>query len=100
MSPMFGPAVVSNPTGGFPSGTMDIGTLGGGTNWPGAGFNPDTQVVFAPAANDGVSMMGLVPLPEGLSDLKYDEGIGSHRARPAAGQTAIRADHRHQSQHR
>jgi len=33
-------------------------------------------VVFAPAANDGVSMMGLVPMPEGLSDLKYDEGIG------------------------
>jgi len=26
MSPMFGPAVVSNATGGFPSGTMDIGT--------------------------------------------------------------------------
>ena len=47
MGPMFGPAVVSNPTGGFPSGTMDIGTCGGGTNWPGAGFNPETQVVFA-----------------------------------------------------
>ena len=76
MSPMFGPAVVSNPTGGFPSATMDIGTLGGGTNWPGAGFNPTTSVVFAPAANAGVSMMGLVPLPEGLSDMKYVEGIG------------------------
>ena len=55
----------------LPSGAMDIGTLGGGTNWPGAGFNPETHVVFAPAANAGVSMMGLVPLPEGLSDLKY-----------------------------
>src|ERR1700759_11053 len=54
MAGMFGPAVVSNPTGGFPSGTMDIGTLGGGTNWPGAGFNPETQVVFAPAGNAGV----------------------------------------------
>jgi quinoprotein glucose dehydrogenase len=77
--------VVSNPTGGFPSGAMDIGTLGGGTNWPGAGFNPTTQVVFAPAANDGVSMMGLVPLPEGLSDLKYDEGIGGQVFRIGAG---------------
>jgi quinoprotein glucose dehydrogenase len=85
MSPMFGPAVVSNPTGGFPSGTMDIGTLGGGTNWPGAGFNPETQVVFAPAANAGVSMEGLVPLPEGLSDLKYDEGIGGQVFRINAG---------------
>ena len=52
---MFGPAVVSNPTGGFPSATMDIGTVGGGTNWPGAGFNPETHVVFAPALNAGVS---------------------------------------------
>jgi quinoprotein glucose dehydrogenase len=85
MSPMFGPAVVSNPTGGYPSGTMDIGTLGGGTNWPGAGFNPETQVVFAPAANAGVSMEGLVPLPEGLSDLKYDEGIGGQIFRINAG---------------
>jgi quinoprotein glucose dehydrogenase len=76
MSPEFGPAVVSNPTGGFPSGTMLIGNAGGGTNWPGAGFNPETQVVFAPAVNDGAFPLGLVPLPEGLSDLKYDQGTG------------------------
>ena len=53
---------------------MDIGTLGGGTNWPGAGFNPETHVVFAPAANAGVSLMGLVAPPAGLTDIKYLEG--------------------------
>ena len=74
MSPMFGPAVVSKVGG--PYGTMDIGTLGGGTNWPGAGFNPETHVVFAPAANAGVSMMGVVAPPAGLTDLKYLEGVG------------------------
>ncbi|HVZ28160.1 MAG TPA: hypothetical protein VG798_05840, partial [Rhizomicrobium sp.] len=76
MAPLFGPAVVSNPTGGFPSGTMLIAYAGGGTNWPGSGFNPETQTVFAPAVNDGAYPLGLVPLPEGLSDLKYDQGIG------------------------
>jgi quinoprotein glucose dehydrogenase len=76
MGPMYTPAVLSNPQGKYPSATMDIGTLGGGTNWPGAGFNPETHVAFMPAANAGVSLMGLVPLPEGLSDLKYDEGVG------------------------
>ena len=74
MSPMFGPSVVSKVGG--PYGTMDIATLGGGTNWPGAGFNPETHVVFAPAANAGVSMMGLVEPPAGLTNLKYLEGIG------------------------
>jgi quinoprotein glucose dehydrogenase len=76
MSPEFGPAVVSNPNGSYPSGTMLIGNAGGGTNWPGSGFNPETQTVFAPAVNDGAFPLGLVPLPEGLSDLKYDQGTG------------------------
>ena len=75
MSPIFGPAVVSSPTG-YPKGTLLIGYAGGGTNWPGAGFNPESATVFAPAVNDGVSGLGLVPLPEGLSDLKYDQGMG------------------------
>ena len=44
MGPMFGPAVVSKPNGGFPRRMLDIGTPGGGTNWPGAGFNPETHV--------------------------------------------------------
>jgi len=85
MSPEFGPAVVSNPNGGFPSGTMLIGNAGGGTNWPGAGFNPETQVVFAPAVNDGAFPLGLVPLPEGLSDLKYDQGTGGQIFRISGG---------------
>ena len=74
MAPLFGPPVVGNPNGP-PKGTLLIGYAGGGTNWPGSGFNPETQTVFAPAVNDGVSGLGLVPLPEGLSNLKYDQGV-------------------------
>ena len=86
MAPLFGPAVVGNPNGP-PKGTLLIGYAGGGTNWPGSGFNPETQTVFAPAVNDGVSGLGLVPLPEGLSDLKYDQGMAGQvfRIQGAAG---------------
>jgi quinoprotein glucose dehydrogenase len=82
-SPVFEPPVVSNPTGGYPSAMLGTAP-GAGTNWPGSGFNPETQVVFAPSGN-GVSLQGLVPLPEGLSDLKYDAGTGGQVFRISGG---------------
>ena len=85
MAPMYGPAVVSNPQGKYPTATLDIGGLSGGTNWPGAGFNPETHVAFLPALNAGISMMGLVAPPEGLTDLKYLEGTGGQPFRIGAG---------------
>jgi quinoprotein glucose dehydrogenase len=72
MGPMFSPALLGKVGG--PYAVVDIGDLGGGTNWPGAGFNPETHVVFAPAANAGVSLMGLVEPPPGLTDNRYLEG--------------------------
>ncbi len=83
MGPMFSPAIVSKPGG--PYGVIDIGNLGGGTNWPGAGFNPETHVVFAPAANAGVVFFGLVEPPPGLTDNKYLEGVGGQPFRIAGG---------------
>jgi len=53
MGPMFLPAVVSKVGG--PLASLTIGTLGGGTNWPGASYDPETHTVFAQAANAGVS---------------------------------------------
>jgi quinoprotein glucose dehydrogenase len=85
MGPMYLPAVVSDAKGGYPSASLTIGGLSGGTNWPGAGFNPETHVAFLPALNAGVSLFGLVPLPDGLSDLKYDEGVGGQVFRISAG---------------
>ena len=82
---MYGPPVVSDPKGGYPSAVLDIGGLSGGTNWPGAGFDPETHVAFLPALNAGVSLFGLVPLPEGLSNLKYVEGVGGQVFRIGSG---------------
>jgi quinoprotein glucose dehydrogenase len=72
MGPMFQPSVVSKYP--YPLGALEIGTLVGGTNWPGAGYDPQTHTVFAPAANAGVAIMGLVEPPPGLTDNKYLEG--------------------------
>src|SRR5947208_1127930 len=72
MGPMFLPAVVSKVGG--PLAALTIGTLGGGTNWPGAAYDPETHTVFAQAANAGVSALGLVEPPPGYSDMRYLAG--------------------------
>ena len=79
MGPMFLPAVVSKLPG--PLAALTIGTLGGGTNWPGAGYDPETDTAFAPAANAGVSPLGLVEPPEGFSDIRYLAGVAGQKFR-------------------
>jgi quinoprotein glucose dehydrogenase len=79
MGPMFLSAVVSKLPGPFAA--LTIGTLGGGTNWPGAGYDPESQTVFAPAANAGVAPLGLVEPPEGFSDIRYLAGVAGQKFR-------------------
>jgi quinoprotein glucose dehydrogenase len=79
MGPMFLPAVLSKVGG--PYSALTIGTLGGGTNWPGAGYDPETHTVFAPAANAGVSPLGLVEPPKGFSDIRYLPGVAGQEFR-------------------
>src|SRR6516164_8980917 len=43
--PMFNPPVVSKIGG--PMAALTIGTTGGGTNWPGAAYDPETHTVYA-----------------------------------------------------
>jgi quinoprotein glucose dehydrogenase len=79
MGPMFLPAVVSKVGG--PLASLTIGTLGGGTNWPGASYDPETHTVYASAANAGVSPLGLVEPPPGFSDIKYVAGVAGREFR-------------------
>src|SRR5581483_2287613 len=72
LGPMFLPGVVSKAEG--PVAALTIGTTGGGTNWPGAGADPETHIVYAQAANAGVAPIGLVEPPPGFSDIKYVAG--------------------------
>jgi len=71
--PMFVPPVVS--VAGGPLAAMTIGTLNGGTNWPGAAYDPETHVVYAPASNASIAPIGLVEPPKEFgSDLRYVMG--------------------------
>jgi len=72
LGPMFLPGVVSKVDG--PLAALTLGTAGGGTNWPGAGADPETHVVYAQAANAGVVPIGLVEPPTGFSDIRYVAG--------------------------
>src|SRR6516164_4507631 len=72
LGPMFLPGVVSKVEG--PLAALTLGTAGGGTNWPGAGADPETHIVYAQAANTGITPIGLVEPPPGFSDIKYVAG--------------------------
>jgi quinoprotein glucose dehydrogenase len=44
------------------------------TNWPGAGYDPEMHVVYAPAGNTAVTVRSLVAPPAGFSDIRYATG--------------------------
>lgn len=83
LGPMFSPAIISKV--GFPSAVLTIGNFGGGTNWPGAGYDPELHTVFAPASNTGIVQMGLVEPPPGLTDSKYLLGTAGQPFRISGG---------------
>ena len=71
--PMFNPPVVSKVGG--PVAALTIGTLNGGTNWPGAGYDPETHTAYLPASNAAVSPLGIIEPPATFpSDIKYVSG--------------------------
>jgi quinoprotein glucose dehydrogenase len=71
MGPLYTPPIVSTE--------KQLGTLnmwaGGGTNWPGSSFDPETGMVYVYANQAGTSSTGLLPPPPGLSDLPYVVGV-------------------------
>jgi quinoprotein glucose dehydrogenase len=78
MGPMFNPAVVSKVGG--PYGELGMSTGGGGTNWPGGGYDPELHIAFAQASNT-VGSLGLVQPPPGYGDIRYLQGVGGQRFR-------------------
>jgi quinoprotein glucose dehydrogenase len=71
--PLFNPPILGRNDGLL--GSLSIGNLGGGTNWPGGGYDPDTHVAFAPASNAGINTHSLVTPPPGFSDIRYVRGV-------------------------
>src|SRR5438105_9990330 len=81
--PMFNPPIVSKEGG--PIAAMTIGTTGGGTNWPGGSFDPETNIAYLYAANSGIAPLGLIEPPAGFSDIRYVSGTAGQPFRVAEG---------------
>jgi quinoprotein glucose dehydrogenase len=67
--PIFTPASLPDESTGK-RGTIFVPSAGGGANWPGAGFDPETGVLFVPATN-GAFTPYMGTLPEDESNFRY-----------------------------
>lgn len=75
LGPVFTPAVMS--TAGGPYGTLAMATAGGGTNWPGGSYDPETHIAYLPSQRE-VWDIGLVPGDPKRTDMTYMSGSVSH----------------------
>ena len=72
IGPIFTPPVVSKADG--PLATLAMATAGGGTNWPGGSFDPETQILYV-SSSKTVSQLGLVPPADPKkNDMAYVQG--------------------------
>jgi quinoprotein glucose dehydrogenase len=71
LGPVYTPGVVSTPGG--PYGTLAMGTAGGGTNWPGGSYDPETHFAYLPSQRE-VWSIGLVPGDPKRTDMAYMSG--------------------------
>jgi len=90
MGPIFTPPVVSKWEG--PLGTLGMATAGGGTNWAGGSYDPETHIAYIPSQRL-MGSLALVPSDGNRSDMSYISGVARPPASapPAAGGAAAPA---------
>jgi quinoprotein glucose dehydrogenase len=82
LGPVFTPAVVSKPEG--PYATLAMGTAGGGTNWAGGSYDPETHIAYIPSQRSPTAI-GLIPGDPKVTDMMFM--AGSAAARTGSGGT-------------
>ena len=88
MGPVFTPPTVSKVEG--PLGTLVMAAAGGGTNWPGGSYDPETHILYVYSQTQ-MGSLGLVPGNAQVSgDFAYVQGIATSgiRTRGGAGSDA------------
>ena len=80
LGPLFTPPVVSQRPG--PLANSALPSTGGGANWPGGAFDPETNMIYVHSSTV-ISPLGLVPPKPGQSDMRFIRGTA-----PAAGGAA------------
>jgi quinoprotein glucose dehydrogenase len=76
LGPIFTPPVVSKPEG--PYATLALATAGGGTNWAGGAFDPETHIAYVPSQK-ALTALGLLPPENNRSDMRYISGSAAPR---------------------
>ena len=71
LGPLFTPPVVSELGG--PLGTLTLTGPGGGTNWPGGSYDPETHILYV-SSQSNLSSYNLMPPHPGQSDMAYIQG--------------------------
>ena len=83
IGPIFTPPVVSKAEG--PLATLTLASAGGGTNWPGGSYDPETSILYV-NSQKSVSQLGLVPPRDpSRNDLAYVVGNALTGARTTGG---------------
>ena len=81
--PMFLPPLIGDPAKFL--GAINLGNASGGTNWPGAGYDPENHIVYAQANQSAVTPITLRTPPAGFSDIKMVMGRNDTDFRVAEG---------------
>jgi quinoprotein glucose dehydrogenase len=82
LGPVFTPPVVSKVDG--PLATLALATAGGGTNWAGGSYDPDTHIAYV-FSQRSISSLGLVPGDPRITDEAYIQGSARTGARTSGG---------------
>jgi quinoprotein glucose dehydrogenase len=83
LGPVFTPPTASKASGLLA--TLTLGTAGGGSNWWGGSYDPETHTVFVSASNASLTPIGLVHAPKEVSDMNYILGTDGQEIRIARG---------------
>jgi quinoprotein glucose dehydrogenase len=83
LGPIFTPPTASKASGLLA--TLTLGTAGGGSNWWGGSYDPETHTVFVSASNASLTPIGLVHAPKEVSDMNYILGTDGQEIRIARG---------------
>ena len=69
-------------------GAINVGNASGGTNWPGASYDPELHTVFAQAHNSAVGGTNVLPIPPDRGNARYTSG-GGRSGGPETGEFAL-----------
>jgi len=69
---IYNPPILGDVNGTL--GAIALGNSGGGTNWAGGAFDPETNILYAPANTSAIGGISLAPPPDGYSNVNYLQG--------------------------